>query len=259
MKIAPHIFSSPKQPLSVLLKPTVILTFVISLFWGQATAQRNRFSGWFSVTQNIRINDKFSVQFDNQLRTTDQWKTKDIYFLRAGAMMSLKKGYSIGAGYFFIDFWRTVNNVYDDISENRLYQQIQFAKEYKKTFFQHRIRIEERWMPVIGIRNSKFYKQSEQINSRLRYWARWQWPFSGKTNFQNGFYGCKQDELMFNLTGKKYTNNMFFDQVRSYTGIGYRLNKTMDIEAGHMFICAINRSKQSMITNAIQITTAFRW
>jgi hypothetical protein len=179
--------------------------------------------------------------------------------MRTGVTMALKKGYTIAAGYIFVDFWKTVENVHDDISEDRLWQQIQFSKQYKKVSFQHRIRIEERWMPVIGVQNNKLYKKDIQNNSRIRYWSRWLWPFSGKMNFQKGFYGSAQDEFIFNLTGARNTNKMFFDQVRGYAGVGYKLNKRIDFESGYMFMCLVNKEKQSMITNAIQITTAFKW
>ena len=238
------------------------LILILSLFFlvglNEASAQRNKFSGWFLNTQNIKLNDKFSFQFDNQLRTTDKWRGPEIYFLRVGLTLSLKKGYAVAAGYNFVDFWRTIDNVHDDISEHRLWQQIQFSKQKKKSLFQHRIRIEERWMPVVGVRNNKFYKKDENINSRMRYWSRWQWPFGGNPNFQKGFFGAAQDEIIFNLTGARHSNNMFFDQVRGYTGTGYRLNKHLDLEAGYVFMCLVNKEKKSIITNAIQLSAAVR-
>jgi hypothetical protein len=114
-------------------------------------------------------------------------------------------------------------------------------------------------MPVIGVQSNKLYKEDILFNSRIRYWSRWLWPLSGKMNFQKGFYGGVQDEFIFNMTGSRYTNKMFFDQVRAYTGLGYKINKKMDVEAGYMFMCLVNKEKESMITNAVQITTAFKW
>jgi hypothetical protein len=113
-------------------------------------------------------------------------------------------------------------------------------------------------MPVVGIRNNKFYKKDEHINSRFRYWSRWQWPLSGNPNFQKGFFGIAQEELLLNLTGARHTNKMLFDQVRGYIGTGYRLNKNLDVEAGYVLLCAINREKKSIITNAIQLSAAIR-
>jgi len=233
------------------------LSFVL-LSSTEARGQRNRFSGWFFNTQNIKINNKFSFQFDNQLRTTDNWRSADIYLMRTGVTMVLKNGYAIAAGYNFINFWKTIENVHDDVSEHRLWQQIQYSKQNNKSLFQHRIRIEERWMPVVGVRNNKFYKKDENINSRFRYWSRWQWPFSGKPNFQKGFYGAIQDETIFNLTGARHTNKMLFDQVRGYIGTGYRLNKNLDVEAGYMFVCLVDKDKKSIITNAMQLSAAVR-
>jgi hypothetical protein len=239
-------------------KLTFACFLVVLLHSIDASAQRNRFSGWFLNTQNIKLNNKLSFQFDNQLRTTHRWKSADLYIMRAGVTLALNKGYAIATGYNLVEFWRTIDNVHDNITEHRFWQQIQYLKQNKKNIFQHRIRIEERWMPVVGIRNNKFYKKDENINSRFRYWSRWQWPFSGKPNFQKGFYGTVQDEVIVNLTGSRYTNKMFFDQVRGYTGTGYRLNKNLDVEAGYTFMCLVNIEKQSMITNAIQFTAAVR-
>ncbi len=242
-----------------MLKFILIFITFVCVCNTETHAQRNKFSGWFLNTQNVKLNNKFSFQFDNQLRTTHNWRSADIYFMRTGITMALKKGYAVAAGYIFVNFWKTVDNVHDDISEDRLWQQIQFSKQYKKMSFQHRIRTEERWMPVIGVQKNKLYKKDILFNSRIRYWSRWLWPFSGKMNFQKGFYGGVQDEFIFNMTGSRYTNKMVFDQVRAYTGLGYKLNKKMDVEAGYMFMCLVTKEKKSMITNAIQITTAFRW
>jgi hypothetical protein len=224
----------------------------------EARGQRNRFSGWFLNTQNIRLNNKFSFQFDNQLRTTHKWKSADLYIMRAGITLALNKEYAIATGYNLVEFWKTIENIHDNITEHRFWQQIQYTKQNNKNNFQHRIRIEERWMPVVGIRNNKFYKKDENINSRFRYWSRWQWPLSGNPNFQKGFFGTAQEELLLNLTGARHTNKMLFDQVRGYIGTGYRLNKNLDVEAGYMFVCLVDKDKKSIITNAMQLSAAVR-
>lgn len=233
------------------------LSFIL-LSITEARGQRNRFSGWFLNTQNIRLNNKLSFQFDNQLRTTHKWKSADLYIMRAGITLALKNGYAIATGYNLVEFWRTIDDVHDNITEHRFWQQIQVAKLRKKSILQQRIRIEERWMPVVGIRNNKFYKKDENINSRFRYWSRWQWPLSGNPNFQKGFFGITQEEVLLNLTGSRFTNKMLFDQVRGYAGTGYRLNRNLDIEAGYMFMCLVDKDKKSIITNALQLSAAVR-
>jgi hypothetical protein len=51
---------------------------------------------------------------------------------------------------------------------------------------------------------------------------------------------------------------MLFDQVRGYIGTGYRLNKNLDVEAGYMFVCLVDKDKKSIITNAMQLSAAVR-
>jgi hypothetical protein len=99
--------------------------------------------------------------------------------MRAGIVLGLKKGYSLSTGYLFVNSWKTINDVHSHISEHRMFQQIFHQKEYNQFIFQHRIRTEERWIPIVGTQNNKFVKEGEKINTRLRYWAKEIIPFIG--------------------------------------------------------------------------------
>ncbi len=247
-----NIIVKKKHRLFILLLASSCLCF------NEISAQSNKFCGWTFNSQSIKISNKFSFQFDNQFRTTDGWKSADMYLMRTGIALAMKKGYSISAGYIFADLWKTIDDIRGDISENRLWQQIQYSKKNKKTNFQHRIRIEETWVPVVATRYNKLYKQDEHIGSKIRYSAKWQWPFSGNVTFQKGFYSSIQDEIIFNFTGARYNNNMLVDQTRTLASIGYRINKHLDIESGNIFMCLLNKEKQTIITNAIHLTSAIR-
>ncbi|MEY3957382.1 MAG: hypothetical protein RLZ73_1839, partial [Bacteroidota bacterium] len=62
------------------------------------------------------------------------------------------------------------------------------------------------------------------------------------TNFQHGPYVALQNEFFLNMIGAGYANNKFFDQSRSYAGIGVRFNPAADLELGWMTQYALGRN-----------------
>jgi len=242
------------------MRTATLFSVIILIFTSSNSyAQKNKFAGWGFIQQQIKLNKKISLQVENSYRTGDDWKNTETYIMRAGIALGLKKGYSLSTGYIFVNNWKTINDVHSHIAEHRIFQQIFHQKEYHQFIFQDRVRTEERWIPIVGIQNKKFIKEGEKFNTRFRYWAKAIIPFSGMSHFKKGIYGVSQEEVMFNLIGAKNTNNKFFDQSRTFNGLGYRLSHLADIELGHQFVFSKGRNTENFITNVVMLSAFLRW
>jgi hypothetical protein len=223
-----------------------------------ATAQQNKFSGWGMTLNTIRLNPKFNLIFDSQLRSNDQWKQPETFILRPGLTYVLNKDVSLTAGLALIHNWKTIGGVRDAVSDNRIWQQLGIVKQVKKASLQHRIRLEERWIPVLKVAGNDIVKSDPKFNARFRYFTRWLSPFSKTEKLTKGMYWVAQNEFFFNAAGASHANRKLFDQSRTYAGAGYRLSKQADLEIGYMLVYIEGRNKEYTTNNIIQLSSFLR-
>ena len=236
----------------------IIVLFFLVLFCTSTTAQQNKFSGWGMTLNSIRLNPKFNLIFDSQLRSNDRWEKTETFILRPGLTYVLNKEVSLSAGLALIHNWKTIGGVRDGVSDNRIWQQLGINKQVKKAVLQHRIRIEERWIPVLKVAGNDIVKSDPKFNARFRYFTRWLSPFAKTEKLTKGMYWVAQNEFFFNAIGASHANRKLFDQSRSYAGTGYRLSKHADLELGYMLVYAEGRNKEYATNNIIQLSSFLR-
>ena len=73
---------------------------------------------------------------------------------------------------------------------------------------------------------------------RLRYFLSAQVPLTKKTD--KGLYLSAYNEIFIN------TKNQLFDRNRIYSGLGYRINKNIRVEAGYMNQLFLNGSRDQL-------------
>jgi len=242
--------------LKIYIQLILICSFILQSLI--STAQQNKFSGWAMTQNTITISPKFNLIFDSQLRSNDQWKQPETFILRPGLTYVLNKNVSMSAGLALIHNWKTIEGVRDAVSDNRIWQQLGINKTIKNGALQHRIRMEERWIPVLKIDGSEIVKSDPKFNARFRYFARWIHPFSTTEKLTKGMYWAVQNEFFFNAAGASHANRKLFDQSRTYAGTGYRLSKHADLELGYMLVYIEGRNKDYTTNNIIQLASFLR-
>lgn len=235
-----------------------IVLFFFVLFSMFVTAQQKKFSGWAMTLNTFALSPKFNFIFDSQLRSNDQWKKTETFILRPGLTYVLSKNVSLSAGLALITNWKTMEGIRDGVSDNRIWQQLGINQQVKNTVLQHRIRIEERWIPVLKVAGSEIVKSDPNFNARFRYFTRWISPFSATKKLTKGMYWAVQNEFFFNAAGARHANRKLFDQSRTYAGTGYRLGKHADLELGYMFFYTEGRNKDYTTNNIIQLSSFLR-
>lgn len=228
------------------------------------TAQTvNQFSGWGALFTTTRIDQKLSIHFDGQVRSTDEWKRVQTILLRPGLNYQVSKNKIATVGYAYIDNYRTIGDATGWAPEHRIWEQFiinqSFAPGGHFTTLQHRFRLEQRFMGQPEVDGDDLKTSTYHTAHRLRYFVRTIFPLKKTTSFKQGCFVSLQDEVMANLGKSPATNGKFFDQNRLYGSFGYRLRPGMDIEAGYMYQYVAGRENAKSNNNLLQLAMYTRF
>jgi len=206
--------------------------FVLCLtFSVQAQVQ---FSGWLASFNTFKINNRFSIHFDGQLRSTDELQSVQSIILRPGLNVHVGKKLVLTGGYAYIPNRRTIGDLSELLAEHRIWQQAQYNHKFKTVAVAHRFRFEERFLPRPSLSGNELNTDGFDQAFRFRYFIRNILPLNGQQTFSKGLFFALQNEIFLNTGNKSSVNGKAFDQNRLYTAIGYRLPGKIDLEAGYM-------------------------
>ncbi|ULQ55024.1 DUF2490 domain-containing protein [Flavihumibacter rivuli] len=191
-------------------------------------------SAWLASFNTFSINKKFSLHFDAQFRTGDDYSTMQTLLLRPGVNYRLNTRSIFSLGYAWISNRRTIDGVTGYIPENRIWEQYIFNHHAGVAHMVHRFRLEQRFINKPLVEGDELNYRGTDFAHRFRYFFRTILPFNGQKPFQKGFFGALQDEVFLNYGDNSAVNNKSFDQNRAYIALGYRLNPRYDLEAGYM-------------------------
>jgi hypothetical protein len=239
--------------------PVKIFAAVSLLFCSSMLrAQSTQFSGWLFYLHSIKIKTKFSIHLDVQLRSTDELKAMRTIIIRPGLNWQAGKNSVATLGYAFIPNRSAIGNMNGLFAEHRIWQQFVYNHNLLKTRIAHRIRAEERFIPVVAVSNNDLAVTDRIYSTRFRYFFRDIIPFVQKPKFEKGPFAAVQNEIFFNITHKQNVTGKLFDQNRAYIAMGYRLKPSFDIEAGYMNQYVSGRNNNFLNNHIIQVATYLR-
>lgn len=220
----------------------VIAALILSCIPFRAITQ-NPISGWIFVSHTQKLNYRWDLLFDAQMRTDDKFKPIKTVLLRSALNYNLSKKTSFALGYASKNDWEQEDNDNRFQPEHRVYQQFLFKTEIGRVEFTGRARYEYRF---IRSENKFLFSQ------RSRGFVACQIPVFAKKDFQKGMYLNFQDEIFLNVSHKDRVNNSFFDQNRILGSLGYRWSDKIDTEVG--CIWWHQREKEGdLFSNVIQL------
>lgn len=191
-------------------------------------------SGWLASFNTFKLNNKTSLHFDAQLRSTDEIKNIQTLLLRPGINYHINPSMSVTAGYGFIHNRLIKSEVTGYVNENRIWEQFIIAHKIKTISIAHRFRLEQRFLPITEIQNNLLEVTDHNMSHRFRYFIRNIIPLQNQNAFSQGFFFALQDEVFLNFAKQENVNGKTFDQNRLYLAVGYRLPGKIDIETGYM-------------------------
>jgi hypothetical protein len=197
-------------------------------------AQENHSTGWFMNANTIKLNSKWSLHAEAQLRSSNNWEHVSNVLFRGGINYHVKKNQIATAGFAYIPTRNVVGEKSGLLSEHRFWQQYVINQNVKNTVVQHRLRLEERFVAKGALEDSEVITDERKYSTRLRYFIRAVIPFNHQQPFTKGMFLGLQEEVMTNITDNKNVNGHFFDQNRGYVALGYRVSKKLDFEVGYL-------------------------
>ncbi len=163
-----------------------------------------------------KINDKWSLHTEAQFRHYNIGLNGQQLLLRTGINRHLSKNSILTMGYGWI---KTSPEDKRDIAaftyEHRIFQQYILRNKLKRLNFEHRFRLEERWVEA-------------NYSTRTRYRIFLAIPIDNKKIMYNTWFFAFYDEIFINISDSP------FDQNRLYFAFGYQYRPNANIQMGYL-------------------------
>ncbi len=214
----------------------ILMSVLINNSYAQNTRINERNDiGWYNYFGTFKLNDKYSIHKEYQLRRTDFVSDKQQGLLRLGLNYQLNQKTQLRLGYAWIETFpygeTPINGMGKDFTEHRAFQMITINDKISKIDISHRFMLEQRWVGRYS--NSVLTTEdSFPLLNRLRYMIRLQIPLKGDKIGDQTPYIATYDEIFVGF-GKNVNENIF-DQNRLGLVLGYRFNNSLRIEAGYL-------------------------
>jgi len=207
MKLKHHSLNTVKHFCGIM---SMMLVLPISLF-----AQQGDTGNWLMYFGMNRVSDQFSVHSEVQYRNhTLAPSNIEQLLLRTGLNYHFSDKAFATAGYGYIGSHQYESEqAAPESREHRIWQQFILINNIDRVKFEHRYRIEQRWV-------NQDYKN--RFRYRLMLFVPLNKPKIEKGTLFTAFY----DEIFVN--GEK----VFFDRNRLYGALGYQFQKTTGLQVG---------------------------
>jgi hypothetical protein len=200
-----------------------ICLFCLSLLNASSFSQspHGTTGNWFMFFNQTRVGEKWSIHAEAQYRSFNIFPNTEQLLLRTGINYHINNtafasmGYANVTNYAF-DKEQTPGVV---VSENRLWQQFFMRNSIGRCFFEHRYRLEQRWL--LSNNNTRYH-------DRIRYLLRLTLPINKKVIEKNALFLSFYDEIFIHFSSTP------FDRNRLYGAIGFQFNSNANIQIGYL-------------------------
>lgn len=176
---------------------------------------------WLMCFNQTRLHDKWSIHAEAQYRSFEITPNTEQLLLRGGINYHINNSAFTSIGYAYVG-----NYVFDkeqlsgvQVSENRIWQQFLMRNNIGRCLFEHRYRLEQRWMQS---------NSNNRYLSRIRYLLRITVPLNKKEMEKNTLFLSFYDEVFIHLSSTP------FDRNRLYGAIGYQFSPNANIQVGYL-------------------------
>lgn len=201
--------------------------------WGLALGQKNidsQFNSWWMFSGNHRLDDQWSVHTEYQWRRHDGVADWQQSLLRFGIDRRLKGNAMVTAGYAWIEsFPYGAQPIAATFTEHRIWQQLILDQRAGRFYFQHRYRLEQRFLenPLAPEGDPQY-----RFRQRARYRAFVAIPLNRRTMEDQTLFLAAYEEVFLGF-GKGIARNVL-DQNRLYFALGWRFNPNVNLQLGYL-------------------------
>ncbi|WP_371312140.1 DUF2490 domain-containing protein [Winogradskyella pacifica] len=195
-------------------------------------AQDSNFGNWLIYIGNKKLDSKWNIHNEVQYRSYNIIDDLEQLLIRTGVGYNLSENNNnilLGYGYILSQNYTDESEDKISINEHRIFQQFTTKQTFGSVGLSHRYRFEQRFV-------------EDDFKMRFRYFLGINVPLTKKES--NSYYLSVYNEIFLN------TESSVFDRNRVYGGLGYKVNKSLRIEAGYMnqFFETNNRDQFNIIT-----------
>ena len=181
-------------------------------------AQQDETGNWLMYFGANKISDQFSIHTEVQYRNhTIAPNNVEQLLLRTGLNYHFSKKAMVTAGYAYVPSYVFESpQKAPESTEHRIWQQFILLNNIGRVKFEHRYRIEQRWV-------------NEDYRNRLRYRLMLFVPINKPVIEKGSWFIGLYDEIFVN------TKNVFFDRNRLYGALGYQFHPTASVQTGMLY------------------------
>jgi len=178
-------------------------------------SQEDKTGNWIMYFGSNRVGEDFSIHSEIQYRNhTLNPNNIEQLLLRIGLNYHFSEKVFVTAGYAYVPSYDFESEqTVPESKEHRIWQQFVLNNRLGRVKFEHRYRAEQRWIN---------YDYKNRFRYRLMLFIPLNRPVIEKGTLFIGVY----DEIFLNI------QNIFFDRNRLYGGIGYQINKNINVQTG---------------------------
>jgi hypothetical protein len=233
-----------------LQKVRVLLVFFLSGIGQQAFSQRQfevSNQTWIGYFNQTRLTERSGVWADVHYRLADDFvKEKTIAIARVAYIYYLSENVKLMAGYAFANRFSNVG--VSSIPEHRPWQQIQWLQAKKRFVLTQSVRIEQRFRRKV---TDGELTDDYNFNWRFRYNISFTVPLWSKDVQPESWFLIFGNDIHINA-GKEVMHS-YFDQNRSFLGLGYQFTSELNAHLGYLFILQQAEADRYLHINAIRL------
>ncbi len=205
------------------------IALLLSSFVLAQKAISTQYHGWYMYFGNHKLTDRFSLHTEYQWRRADWITTWQQSLLRVGLDYKLTDAATVTAGYAHILTWPYGEQpLPEKFLEHRLWEQFILTQKVGRFYFNHRYRLEQRWLKGNGDATSDDFV----YRNRIRYRFLINYPLGKKEMGPDTFFLSTYDEVFIQF-GPNFARN-YLDQNRFYAALGYQYSSKGNIQLGYM-------------------------
>ncbi|HEX8331798.1 MAG TPA: DUF2490 domain-containing protein [Segetibacter sp.] len=218
-------------------KPTVLCVFLLfNSLCSYSQSPSGTTGSWLMLFNQTRLHNKWSFHAEAQYRSYELTPNTEQLLVRTGINYHINSSASATVGYANISNYAFDKEQASGVqaSENRIWQQLVMRNNIGRFFFEHRYRIEQRWLHSNN--NTRYL-------NRVRYLVRMNVPINKKQIEKNTAFLTFYNEAFLHITSTP------FDRNRLYGALGYQVTPNLNLQLGYL-AQSVNRTTKHYLQTA---------
>lgn len=189
---------------------------LLFIFYHTFCYSQNELGTWSTTNINLKINDKWQVFAESQLRSLKFYDNFHYYEVKTGITYKIKPNFYVNSGFGNYNTYSENGDFATPIKQKeiRTWIQLVFKNPFDFMSVEHRYRAEQRYTNL-GYRNRFRYRLSAKV------------PILKSKEKEYFLLGW--NELFFT------NNEPFFERNRLFLGGGFDINKNLAIQTGYIY------------------------